>query len=128
MNKLSIPEGYQQVMPYLIVENAAAFMQFLRDVFGAEEKHKAMRTESLIMHGEMQIADCVIMFADATEQFPARPGGFFIYVEDADETYKKALAAGAKSLMEPADRPYGRSCGVEDPFGNSWWPTTNAII
>jgi PhnB protein len=121
---LAIPEGHQQVMPYLIINGAAGFLTFTRDVFGAKEKYKHMRTEFLIMHAEITIGDCVIMFADSTEQFHARPAGFFIYVPDADETFKKALAEGASVIMDMADQTYGRSGGVKDPFGNSWWITS----
>lgn len=63
-------------------------------------------------------------FADATEQFTERTTGLFVYVENADETFKKALDEGATSLMLPADQSYGRSGGVEDPFGNTRWITT----
>ena len=48
----------------------------------------------------------------------------FVYVEDADETYKKAVENGAETVMPPDDQPYGRSCGVTDPFGNVWWITS----
>ena len=65
------------------------------------------------------------MFADSTDQFQTRTGGFFIYVPDADATYAKALAAGATSLTPVSDMPYGRSGGIVDPFGNTWWPTTH---
>ncbi len=64
------------------------------------------------------------MFADSTEDFKPRPAGLFIYVADADETYKTAIDAGATSIMEPANQSYGRSCGVADIFGNTWWITT----
>lgn len=74
------------------------------------------------MHGELRIGDSVIMFADATGEFAPRPSGIFIYVENLDETYQKALAAGAVSIMEPTQQPYGYTCGLHDPFGNDWWP------
>jgi uncharacterized glyoxalase superfamily protein PhnB len=48
----------------------------------------------------------------------------FVYVDNADEIYQKALQEGAVSIMEPADQSYGRSCGVEDPYGNTWWITS----
>lgn len=120
----NIPAHYQTVMPYLIIKDAAKFLEFMKNVFGAEEGYKAMRDEHIIMHGEVTVGDSMIMFADATEQFLPRPAGMFIYVPDADTTYKKALDAGAKSIMSPADQPYGRSCGISDPFGNDWWPTS----
>ncbi len=75
------------------------------------------------MHGELRIGDAVIMFADVAGQFTARPAGIFIYVDDVDDTYKKAIAAGAVSVIEPAKQSYGYTCGFKDAFGNDWWPT-----
>ena len=124
MKNLKIPEGYQQIMPYLVVENAAEFFEFTKNVFDAVERYKAMRTETLIMHAEISIGNSVIMFADATEQHPKQTAGLFIYVDDCDKIYQKALANGAVTIMEPADQSYGRSAGVRDPFGNTWWLTT----
>ena len=123
MKTLNIPEGNQQVMPYLIVENAAAFMEFMQKVFGAEERNKAMRDEKLIMHAELSIGGSVIMLADATDLYKPQPAGLFVYVEDCDTTYNNALANGAKSVSVPADQSYGRSAGVKDAFGNTWWMT-----
>lgn len=120
----NIPSGYQQVMPYLIINNASAFMNYMKNVFGAEEKMKVMRDESTIMHAEIKIGDSVIMFADATPQYEPRTTGLFIYVNNADETYRKAMKEGSVSLTEPADQSYGRSCGVVDPFGNTLWITS----
>ena len=124
MKTLNIPEGYPQLMPYLIIENAAAFFAFTKNVFGAQERYKAMRTETLIMHGEISIGSSVIMFADATEQFKKQTAGMFLYVDDCDNVYQKAIANGATTAMEPADQSYGRSAGINDPFGNTWWITT----
>jgi PhnB protein len=126
MKTLNIPEGYQHVMPYLIVKDAPAFLDFTQKVFGAEEKYKAMRDEKLIQHGEINIGGSVIMFADATEQHQEQPAGFFIYVDDCDAVYKKALENGATTVTEPADQSYGRSAGVKDAFGNTWWLTSAA--
>ena len=123
MKNLNIPEGYQRIMPYLIVENAVEFFNFAKNVFGAEEKHRAMRTETLIMHAEISIGGSVIMFADATPEHPKQNAGLFMYVENCDEVYKNALANGANKLMEPADQSYGRSAGIRDQFGNTWWIT-----
>jgi PhnB protein len=123
MKTLKIPEGYTRVTPYLIVENAAAFIEFTQKVFGAEERFKAMRDEQLIMHAEISIGGSVIMVADATELYKSQPAGLFIYVDDCDAVYKNALANGATSKSEPADQSYGRSAGVNDAFGNTWWIT-----
>jgi uncharacterized glyoxalase superfamily protein PhnB len=75
------------------------------------------------MHGELRIGDAVIMFADVTPEFASRPAGIFIYVDNVQDTYKKAIAAGAVSVMEPVQMPYGFTCGFKDAFGNDWWPT-----
>ncbi len=123
MKAVKIPEGYQQLMPFLILENAAAFLDFTKNVFGAEEKYKAMRTETLIMHAEIAIGQSVIMFADATGQHAKQTAGMFFYVDDCDAVYNKALENGAVTVTEPGDQSYGRSAGVKDPFGNTWWLT-----
>ena len=109
-------------MPYLVLPNAYKFADFVKNVFGATEQTIIPRSEGVIMHGELCIGDSVIMFADTSEEYSARPAGFFIYVENVDETYKKALELGAHSLREPMQQPYGYTCGFHDPFGNDWWP------
>jgi len=122
--KLKIPENHQAVMPYLIVKDAARFIRFMEIVFDAKETHKFMRDEDTIMHAEIMVGGSTIMCADSTEKIMVQTAGLFIYVEDADETFKKALDAEATTVTEPANQSYGRSCGVEDPFGNVWWITS----
>ena len=119
---MKIPSHYNRLMPYMIIPNAYKFIEFMKNVFGATEQIIVPRTEGVIMHGELRIGEAVIMFADTTEQITARPAGIFIYVDSVDETYKKALAARAASLMEPMQQPYGYTCGFHDAFGNDWWP------
>ncbi len=119
-----IPGNYQTVMPYLIIKDAAKFISFSEKVFDATLTHKTMRDENIIMHAEIMIGECTIMFADATDTFNERPAGLFIYVDDADKTFQKAIEAGARILNELSDQPYGRSGGVTDPFGNSLWITS----
>ena len=123
---MNIPEGYQTVMVYLIVDGASEFLDFSRQVFNAVEKKEArtMRDENTIQHSEIRIGDSTIMFADSTETAKPRTAGFFIYVENADETYKKAIARGATAISGLSDKSYGRSGGVKDPFGNIWWITS----
>lgn len=121
---MKIPEGYQQVMPYLILDGAAGFLTFMSEVFDAKEKMKVMQDESKIMHAEIYIGESTIMFADSSNKFLPQPAGLFIYVEDVDETYQKAIGKGAVSVMEPAEQEYGRSGGVRDQWGNTWWITS----
>jgi PhnB protein len=121
---LSIPDGYQQVMPYLIVKNANQFSEFVKMVFNGKEVNRHMRDEKIIMHAELKIGDSIIMFAEAVDPWKPQNAGMFIYVENADETFQVAINHGAEVLMQPANQPYGRSCGVKDPFGNIWWITS----
>ena len=120
---MKIPPQYNRLMPYMIIPDAAGFIDFMKNVFGAEEQILVPRSEGVIMHGELRIGDSVIMFADVTPEFAARPAGIFIYVEDVKDTYNKAISAGATSMMEPVRQPYGFTCGFKDRFGNDWWPT-----
>ena len=76
------------------------------------------------MHAEIKIGNCTIMFADTTEAFKPQLAGLFIYVENADDTCHKALAEGGTTVMELSDQDYGRTCGVNDPCGNTWWITS----
>lgn len=119
----NLPENYQRIMPYLIVKDAAKFIEFMQNVFSAQEQYKQMRDEKHIMHAELSIQGSTIMFCDSTETYHPQNAGLFIYVDNCDETYKKALDNGAESINEPADQSYGRSAGVKDPFGNTWWVT-----
>lgn len=119
---MKIPPQYNRLMPYLIIPNAYLFIDFMKNVFGAETQVIVPRSEGVIMHGELKIGDAVIMFADTTEQFESRPAGIFIYMDSVDDTYKKAMSAGAISAMAPTLQPYGYTCGFRDPYGNDWWP------
>lgn len=128
MDRSYIPAGNNYVMPYLIVNNATAFIDFLQTVFDATERSRHLQDSSGIMHAEVLIGDSVIMLADATEKYPPSPAGMFVYVPDADLTYKKALENGSLSVLEMNDQPYGRTGGVKDPFGNTWWITTDKSL
>lgn len=119
---MQIPSQYNRLMPYLIIPRAYEFITFMKDVFGATEQIIVPRSEGMIMHAELRIGDGVIMLADTTEEFAPKPAGIYIYVDDVDKIYQKALAAGAESTMEPMEQSYGYTCGFLDPFGNDWWP------
>jgi uncharacterized glyoxalase superfamily protein PhnB len=124
---MNLPQGYQTVMPYLLLNGALSFIEFTKEVFLAEVKlsmHKMHDDGKTVIHTELLIGDSTIMVADANTEWPAQTSNLFIYVENADVTYHKALANGARTLMELSDRNYGRTCGITDPFGNVWWITS----
>ncbi|HUZ59880.1 MAG TPA: VOC family protein [Hanamia sp.] len=121
---MKIPENYQTIMPYLILDNAAGFLAFTQRVFGATEKIKAMRNENQIMHAEVMIGQSTIMFADSIDRYKLSNANLFVYVENADETYRSALQNGGSVVTQLSNQSYGRSGGIKDPFGNVWWITS----
>lgn len=124
MDKLNIPSGYNTVMPYLILKSAGGFIQFTKNVFGAEERLIHKRDEHTFMHGEIIIGESVIMFADSADENSVRTAGLFVYVPYADIAYNKALENGATIITPLSNQSYGRSGGIMDPFGNTWWITS----
>ena len=121
-----IPDGYHAVTPYLIVERPEALLTFLGEVFGAVEKERMMRPDGTIGHAETRIGDSIVMLGGADARWRPTSSALYIYVDDADAAYKRAIAAGATSLMEPADQFYGdRNAGVRDTNGISYWIATH---
>lgn len=121
-----VPEGHNNVSPYLLVPHAAQVIAFLKDVLGGKELHRHADSKGVIRHAEVKIGDSVIMISDATPEFPAMPAMVHVYLPDVDAAYRRAIAGGAKSLREPADQFYGdRGAGVVDPGGNHWWLSTH---
>jgi PhnB protein len=117
-----IREGFHTLTPYVIVNGATQFLDFLKQVFGAEERFRVPKPDGSIMHAEVTIGGSIIELADFTEQYPPRLAAIHVYVADVDTTYQRAMAAGSSSLQEPADQPYGDRVGsVKDPFGNHWY-------
>ncbi len=121
-----VPKGYHTVTPFLTVKGAARFIDFLKDAFGAEERFRMPGPQGNIMHAEVRVGDSILMLSDATDEHPPRPAMFYLYVEDADALYRRALQAGATSLAEPMDHFYGDRAGaVQDAWGNQWWIATH---
>lgn len=119
-----IPPIYQTVMPYLILKDAEKFIAFAKSTFHATETNKVMRGENIIMHAEIMIEESTIMLADSTEGYEPQTSGFFVYVDNADAIYKRAIDLGATVVTSLSDQPYGRSGGVLDSFGIHWWITS----
>ena len=124
-----IPDGYHSVTPYLVVKGASEAIEFYKKAFGAEERMRLDGPGGTIAHAELQIGDSPIMLADENPAWGAKgPGAFggspvslMIYVEDVDEVFPKAIAAGAKELRPVEDQFYGDRTGtLTDPFGHVW--------
>lgn len=117
----TIPEGYNSVTPYLIVEGAGKLIDFLKQVFGAEEIERFATPDGKVGHAEVRIGNSMIMLGDAGGQWAATSTALYLYLNDVDAAYKSAIDAGATSLEEPADQFYGdRNAKVKDLFGNTW--------
>ncbi|TCD12909.1 VOC family protein [Pedobacter frigidisoli] len=120
---MKAPEYYQPIMPYLVVKDAAKFIEFIKEVFDADIKLVVPRADGTIMHAEATIDKGTIMFTDASDDYPPFPAGMFIFSPRAMAFYDKAMANGATSAQEPDEREYGLSAGFTDAWGNTWWVT-----
>src|SRR5690348_9813172 len=122
-----IRAGFRTVSPYILVNGAAKFIEFLVEAFGATERGRVPVPGGKIMHAEVQLGDSVIEMSDGNEQFGPSPVTIHLTVPDAEEAYRRAVQAGATSLYEPSMQFYGEyEAGVRDPFGNEWYITPQA--
>ncbi len=121
-----IPEGYHTITPYLVVPGVSRVIDFMKQAFGATEIGRFQQPDGRVMHAEVKIGDSIVMMGEPHGDIEPRPSVLHVYMEDVDEVYRRAIAAGAKSLREPANQFYGdRSGGVLDPAGNQWWISTH---
>ena len=115
----SIPEGWHSVTPRLVVHDPARLVEFLKQAFDATGD---FRTE---IPSVIKIGDSLVMVSSVGPR-DAMPAFLYLYVDDIDAMYQRALEAGAVSLEEPRDLPYGdRRAMVEDPCGNVWQIATH---
>ena len=123
------PDGYQRMIPYLLYEDAPAALEFLDKAFGFAERMRMPGEDGAIMHAEVAYDGNVVMLATVpkTEGYsgpkglPARSGMVLCYVDDVDQHYARAKAAGATILAEPEDQFYGdRTYRARDPEGHEW--------
>lgn len=120
------PEGLRAVTPFLHPRGAAGLIDFLERAFGAQEQSRAQSPDGVIHHATVKIGDSTIEMGEAHGPAQPMPTTFFMYVDDVDAWYDRAVAAGATSHTAPADQPYGdRVGGVADPFGNLWYVATH---
>lgn len=119
------PAGSPALSPYLVVSSAAPLLDFATRVFDAREVRRHTEPDGRIRHVELRIRDSIIMIGE-------RPGAaptavyLHVYVPDVDQTYQRALEAGARSVVEPRAQDYGdRTAGVTDASGTTWWIGTH---
>jgi uncharacterized glyoxalase superfamily protein PhnB len=109
-----VPEGWHTVTPRIVVHGAQQLVDFVKQVFGATGDYRRD------LPSVMKIGDSLLMISEARIRDPM-PAFLYLYVQDTDDTYRRALQAGASSLEEPSDMPYGDRRGmVLDRWGNTW--------
>ena len=129
-----IPENFHTITPNLVVRDAAKAIDFYKKVFGAIETVRMPGPNNKIMHAELKIGDSMIFVNDTmTDKAPATstattfiPAYMHLYLEDVDETFNRAVAAGAKVDMPVEDQFWGdRYAKITDPFGQQWGLATH---
>lgn len=121
-----VPEGLHSVNPYLHPRRAEPVIAFLKRAFGAEEMLKYTSPDGVVNHAAVRIADSVIEMGEAHGKYEPMPAMFYLYVPNVGAAYQQALSAGATSIQEPADQPYGdRNAAVKDNFGYKWYLATH---
>ncbi len=113
---------YRTVTPYLVVPNADAEIRFLKEAFGATESQCQRNADNTVMHAELRIGDSLVMLGQSGGDWNSMPAALYLWVENVDDVYAKAMAAGARGQFAPEDKPYGhRNAGVLDANGITWW-------
>lgn len=113
-----VPEGLRTVTPYLHPRSAPTYIDFLTRAFGAVEEFRAEH-QGVVMHARVRIGDAAVEMGEAPDR--GEKAGFYLYVADVDALHERAVAAGAKSILAPANQEYGdRLAIVEDPLGITW--------
>jgi PhnB protein len=125
----AVPDGYHTVTPYLVIKGAAAAIDYYKKAFGAAERMRMEGPGGTIGHAELIIGDSTVMLADEVSEMgyrsPKTLGGsavsILLYLENVDDVFKRALAAGGRELRPLENQFYGDRMGtLEDPFGHVW--------
>lgn len=129
-----VPEGYHSVTPYLVLRGAADAIEFYKKAFGASEVFRMPAPDGTLAHAEIRIGDSQIMMCEENPSMGAQspqalggsPANLFLYVEDVDRAYQRAVDAGATATMPPQDMFWGDRYGkLVDPFGHEWSMATH---
>lgn len=101
---------------------APKFIDFLENAFGAEVVERHHSNEGFVYHAKVRLGDSIVEMGEAHDQWQPMRSAIYMFVEDVDATYRRALSAGATSALEPTNQPYGgRNAWVKDEFGNTWY-------
>ena len=123
--------GFHTVTPYIVLRDTDKAIEFYRTAFNAELIHRQADGDGRVRHAEIRVGDSPIMLCGEFSEFSkimksveshgGSPVHLFLYVDDPDSWFRRALEAGASLTMPVEDHSYGRGGGVTDPFGLTWW-------
>jgi PhnB protein len=134
--KSAVPAGFHTVTPHLILDNAAEAIEWYKQALGADEvAGRAIGPDGKVMHAEIRIGNSIVFLNDAmgggksARTLGGSPIGLWVYVDDCDTLFNRAVAAGAQVLPSPmgplADQFWGDRTGtVSDPYGYTWTVAT----
>lgn len=121
----AVPQGFHTVTPYLVVDNAAGLIEFIKKAFNGKQTFRTDQGDK-IMHATVTIGDSTIMISDTMEGTGTHTAMLYLYMENVDAVYERALKAKGTSVREPRDEFYGdRAAAVTDQWGNTWWIATH---
>jgi PhnB protein len=116
------PSGFHTVTPYFLVKDGDLFVDFLIHGLGGVELSRHLRPDGKIANAQIRLGTSTVMVSEASARLAPMAASYYLYVSDAHQSVKRALAHGATLVAEVADMPYGdRQGGVRDPHGNIWW-------
>ncbi len=123
-----VPPGFNTVTPYFFVDDAEAFVRFLIDGLAGTEVLRSMRPDGKPANVQVRLGTSTVMVSEASKDYAAMAGSYYLYVDDADASMERAVAAGATPVMAVDDQPYGdRQGGVRDRHGNLWWISQRTV-
>lgn len=120
-----IPDGYSTITPMLIADDPAALLRFVEAAFDTQRLNYLAQPGGSLMASDIRIGTSSLSICAAGGDMPAYKAVLYIYIEDVDKAYARALQAGATGLQEPKNESHGdRMGGFADPAGNQWWIAT----
>ncbi|MFE7776626.1 VOC family protein [Streptomyces sp. NPDC057445] len=121
-----VPEGYTTVTPWIIGHDTSGLIDYLQRAFDAEDLGRFVSDDGSIGHAELRIGNARVMAFDSPKDWPTTPAFLRLYVDDAKETYRRAVEAGGTPVTEVTHLFFGDEIGrVRDPYGNIWWIQTH---
>ncbi|MEX6633205.1 VOC family protein [Hyphococcus lacteus] len=119
---MHIPDGFSQITPYIFADDALAYMDHLVQALDGLELGRTLNDDGKLANGQVRIGSASIMVSEAGQGFPPSSLALYLYVENANTAFEKAITGDMTKIMDVADMPYGdRQGGVKDIAGNIWW-------